>query len=782
MKVIKIEQLDNDYRVKLTLNRIRTYIPRENQIRLNIDGEVHLYKVLKCDIENKTIEAKKFNPCIYAWTTESYKLNNVYKVGLVNWQSVCSRMKQTFTTGVLEKIEVVETFNLDVYDSKSTHDIEKEIHNRIGLKTKGREAVQGDWKEEIRPAIVDVINEFKATLISPNTITPLSPRYYQYHASLLANDYYKENDRGWIQWACGSGKSFGGYWIWDNAIKSNAKNNLVVILVPNRQLVKQTHDDWMYVATSHGDKFKSIKIGGVENAIDNVEEIKRWLDNITSDTLNVVVSTYQSSNKIMDALRLVGLKADFVINDEVHRITGENTKSWKKCLLDSHLPSYKRLSMTASPIEYTTESLGFSGMENIQLFGNKFHQYLTLDAIFDNYISPIEIYGIEASPNIVHDIKQKINANRNIIQRNLINTDKSYDFSEIEDEVNIDEGNPTFYISLHNTLIALQQELISHPVIYANSTKRIRMFMACLIAMAPEYGVNIGYSEVFTSKDKIDKRIKNLKIKFSKAKVAVAGNVYCLQEGISVDAIDSTILIDPRSSGPAIIQILGRPVRLDNNNKNKIARIFIPVILEKDKQGKIIIDNAYFKTTRDWMLAITGADEDFSTLMIEDFRFFTNKSRQGIEVRNILPRNGRTSVSGRNRNLDRTPQQLEVVDFNDIKKHLKLSTLITPSKTANIKRNTEDGKQIYLERQAITFVRGYICKIKNYINNYNPRQISHYSKIINTKENYISDFAQFQDIDIETSKYNLEKANLKELINILDKLKAKNINAAFSTI
>ena len=122
----------------------------------------------------------------------------------------------------------------------------------------------------------------------------------------------------------------------------------------------------------------------------------------------------------------------FSIANWTNAITGENTKSWKKCLLDSHLPSYKRLSMTASPIEYTTESLGFSGMENIQLFGNKFHQYLTLDAIFDNYISPIEIYGIEASPNIVHDIKQKINANRNIIQRNLINTEKVMIFQKLK--------------------------------------------------------------------------------------------------------------------------------------------------------------------------------------------------------------------------------------------------------------------------------------------------------------------------------------------------------------
>ena len=779
MKILNIKQLDNDYRVEIKVNRIRTCISRGKVIRFKNNGEDIIVRVLECDVENKIIKAKRFEPCIYVWTTASYKLNNIYKVGLVNWQSVLTRLKQTDTTGVLEKIELVESFKLDIFDPSITKHIESEIHYRIGKVRKNREAVKGDWKSIIRPTIISVIDEFKAKKLLPLNIP--TPRYYQYDAALKGGRYFETKDRGWIQWACGSGKSFGGYWIYKNVFY-NIKliNNVVVILVPNKQLVQQTHDDWIFIAQAYGDKVRSIKLGGIKDAIDNVEEIVRWLDNSTCNTINLVVSTYQSSHKIADALRIKGIKADFLINDEVHRITGDDTKSWKRCLLDSYLPARKRLSMTASPIEYTEASIGYSGMENQQLFGNKFHQYLTLDAQFDGYIAPLEIYGIEAPEDIVDNIKQLIDTNRNIIQQNLY--PEGINFSEIEDEVNLDEGNPTFFIQLHNTLIALQQELITHPVCYANSINRIKMFMACLKAMAPGYGVDINYTEIFTSKDEIEERIKKLKTKFSKAKIAVVGNVYCLQEGISINSIDSIIMIDPRSSGPAIIQIVGRPIRLDKNNPNKIAKIFIPIILRKNAEGKIIIDNTYFKTTRDWMLNICGADEDFQTLMIDDFRFFTTKSRQGIEVREILPPQNLRSVSGRNRNIDRNPRQLERVDFSEFLPFIKNKKLINPGETANIKRCSNEGKNTYLSHQALTFILTHKNKIENYINNYTPRQISHYAKIINTKENYIDDFSQIYNIDKELSNNLLLNSKLDELMIVVEVLKRKNIEMAFSKI
>ena len=72
------------------------------------------------------IVAKEFNPCIYVWTTNILRKSNIYKVGIVKWQSVSERMKQTYTTGVFEPIQVVDTWNLGTYNTKIVEKIESE--------------------------------------------------------------------------------------------------------------------------------------------------------------------------------------------------------------------------------------------------------------------------------------------------------------------------------------------------------------------------------------------------------------------------------------------------------------------------------------------------------------------------------------------------------------------------------------------------------------------------------------------------------------------------------
>ena len=132
--IIHIKELDNDYRIEIKLKRFEYPIDRNTLLRLKIsEEETILVKVLKSDTDNKIIIAKKFHPCIYAWTTESLKLTNAYKVGIVNWQSVTNRLKQTDTTGIIEPIELVEQFQLELYDlsildPKKTYEIESEIH------------------------------------------------------------------------------------------------------------------------------------------------------------------------------------------------------------------------------------------------------------------------------------------------------------------------------------------------------------------------------------------------------------------------------------------------------------------------------------------------------------------------------------------------------------------------------------------------------------------------------------------------------------------------------
>ena len=781
-KVLSVETLDNNNRVKINVNRILDNFIRgsEHKVKLD-DGFEFFIRILSVDQINNCIEAKKFSPAIYVWTTKSYVKSKLYKVGLVNWQSVSSRLKQTDTTGVLEPIELVEIFELNVTDQKMTHKIESEIHNRLDLSRKDREGVIGNYKKVIRPVILKVIEEFK---IKPNTtnINIPTPRYYQKDAADIAKNYYEKYDRGWIQWFCRTGKSNGSFWIYESIYPQiKSEKNLVLILVPSRQLVVQTHDDWVFIAKSYGRNIRSIKIGGVDDSLKDVGEISRWINHSSNDNINLIVSTYQSSEKISQALKITKSEIDLTINDEVHKLTGNDTKSWKRALLDSFIPSKKRLSMTASPIEYTTSSVGFSGMENKSLFGEKFHEYTFLDAQFDGYIVPMELLGIEVSNSILDDVKNLINKNKKIVQQNLYNFE-NVDFSEIETEVNVNEGSSIFFVQLHNTLVALKNKTFSHPIIYANSKKRIRMFLACLKALSTSYGVKLDYLETFTSEDKIDDRIRSLNVDFPKSKIGVVGNVYCLSEGITIPVADAVVMIDPRSSGPSIIQTTARPLGFDPNNKSKIAKILLPIILERNNDGKIILNETYFSVTRDWIMNICASDKDLENLLVNDLRFFTEKIRQGVDLREVLPSSNLPSISGKNINLDRREVQIEIVDFKDYVNESNLSKILDTKKSSNILRSTESGQMEYLNKQAISYVLSIKTKVDKFLENYDIKNIKIYSKVVRKEDEIIEDFSKIYDVDLGLSKKILLSSSLNSLMKSIEELKTTNLKKSISVL
>jgi len=778
MSKIVIKQLDNNYHYEISVPKLSSKYKFEQVISLKYNGEKNLFKILSVDSTTNKIYAKRFMPCVYVWTTVSYKKSNRYKVGVVNWQSVETRLKQTDTTGVLEHIELVGVFPLSVVSPAITLQIESEIHYRIGKYRKDREAVTGDYKTVIKPTIQKVIKEFSASPTKSDVLP--TPRYYQYDAAQLGAKHFSKYDRGWMQWFCGTGKSYGGYWIWESVMKRiGIKTNLVVILVPNKQLTKQTHDDWVEVAEANGNTVRSQMVASIKSANDiGTGKLVRWLQNATPQDINLIVSTYQSAQKVIDAVKISGVKPDFLICDEVHRLTGEQSKSWSKVLNNKTFPCRKRLAMTASPIEYNT--LGFIGTNNEQLFGKRFHQYGFLDAQFDGYISPLEIVGIQLPENEIQHIKDAIQINKKIIQKNLIVDD--IDFSDIEDEVNVDEGSAIFYIQLHNTLMMLKNKQITHPIIYANSVKRIRMFMVCLKALSVNYGVKIDYMNIFTSKDEIELRMKELNGKFAKSKIGVVGNVYCLQEGISINEVDSIVLIDPRSSGAAIIQIIGRPVRLNKNKPNKKAKILIPIICHT-KNGKIVLDQSHFDTTRDWMLSIAAADSDFENIIFNDLSCINTKTRQGIEVKEVKkPTGKKPPVSGINRTIDKNPIQLDKIDFSDYKDFAKLKTIVSTQKAVNIAHSTDSGKNKYYHNQARTFVIGLQNKVKDAIQNYDVRKFTKYTSLINGKDELVSQFSGSYGITPQYAGKILKEAKIDNLIKKINQLNSLNIKQVINLI
>jgi predicted helicase len=236
--------------------------------------------------------------------------------------------------------------------------------------------------------------------------------------------------------------------------------------------------------------------------------------------------------------------------------------------------------------------------------------------------------------------------------------------------------------------------------------------MACLKSMAPMYGVTIDYDAIFTSKNStVSQRIIDLENKFATAKIGVVGNIYCLQEGISINEVDAIVMVDPRSSGPAIIQILGRPVRKDSKNPVKVATILLPIIFNRTESGKVMIEDSYFNDIKDWIINLCAADEDMKNI-ITDMKFLTNKSREGVEVRSVVESSKKGSISGRNRNLDKKETTYETIDFNDVIFNSDVNVMLSTKSSVERIKMTEEGIDMVLNRKAIDYMSNYKTKIE----------------------------------------------------------------------
>lgn len=783
MKILSIEELDNNLRVKVKVNRLRNLrVGKVLSLNFAETESSAILKVLSIDHKNKSFEAKKAKPAIYVWTTESYRKSKIYKVGIVVWQTINKRLKQTDTTGVLENIKLVEDFPLDIPNPKIAIQIETEIHNSCVRVRKDREAVKGDWQKEIRPIIINTINKYKAKFESVPEIP--SQRYYQTIGVEKGLEFFKENQKGWMQWACGTGKSFQGFWLYKalskNKVFGKNRNGVVILLVPSRHLDQQTSDDWHTLANATGEKIRIRKVVSGDSSdpsvLKNEDEILGFLKESSSENISLIACTYHSSQKLFGALKRSKIVPDFVIYDEAHRITGETTKSWFRCLLDSNLPAKRKLFMTASPIYYTAESLGFAGMNNVSIFGNMFHRYQQLDAVFDGYITPLEILGMAASSKTIEEIKEAIKVNEKIVPEGLYNDNPESEF----------DGYTTFFLQLHNTLVALKEKRITHPIIYANSIKRIEAFMELLVSLAPTYGVKINYHNIFTGKDKIKSRIIEIEGPFSQAKIGVVGNARCLQEGISINKVDSIVLIDPRFSGPDIIQILGRPVRLCEGKKK--ATIILPVLCEYDSSGNLKIDRSYFSVTRNWMISITASDGDFGKMFLEkkeDEIYFNELTKSGITLKRALIKKKSKTISGKNMGDPEVKNETIVPRFkwSEFVETLEFSTIIDMGRGVKERRKSKEGKNQMITTRLYNYFNKFLVPIENYLERKSEKLVSKSSEFIKTPDEHINDYAQINGLNKEKVESEFTSFHLfNELVLKTDMLRNLNLSLSVKSL
>ncbi len=213
------------------------------------------------------------------------------------------------------------------------------------------------------------------------------PHNYQNHIIDLAQKYYINNKFGRLYAPCGTGKTLMAYWI-----NQELKSKNTFIAVPSLYLLSGAYETWKTEFVANGKKRMVLLIGSdIDNdGIDNYNEFKLTTDSkiikeyLKNDIKHIVITTYQSSQLLIDVCNKIDFTFDFGIYDESHRTVGMHDKKFSQLVTFNKCK--KKLFMTATEKIYKNRSNkdkqdDVISMDNVALYGDVIYSYSLRSAI-----------------------------------------------------------------------------------------------------------------------------------------------------------------------------------------------------------------------------------------------------------------------------------------------------------------------------------------------------------------------------------------------------------------
>ncbi len=447
-----------------------------------------------------------------------------------------------------------------------------------------------------------------------------TPLKHQQECINKCDDYYKNHKRGYIEMACGSGKTLTAYWI-----DKKLGNKLTIVLVPSLYLLSQFYQDWVDQSYSENAKINYILIGSDADVSEDTKYKSNGLI-LELDTKNikqliekykygktVIISTYQSSDKLFNTVD----SFDFAIFDEAHKTVGQVGKQFSLMIKDSDdednksenneseydeseddesennesedneseehyseedemeesdvdenddIEEYdakiiinKRLFMTATPKNYAgyLDDEQIISMDNEKFYGKEIYSYNTGMAIQDKRLIDYQLVTMVAKNN---DIQQSIISNKLVKYKKLLDSEESN------------------YLAI--VLIILKKihdNTCNHMVTYHNAIKRSKKFAELLTKINQELYKEDIFIESLDGSFSMAKRNRIIK-EFANNKKGILCSARVLNEGVNIPIIDSVCFVDNRSSTIDIVQCIGRSLRLYDNKK--MANIVVPIFVD----------------------------------------------------------------------------------------------------------------------------------------------------------------------------------------------------------
>lgn len=492
---------------------------------------------------------------------------------------------------------------------------------------KNAEKALADRSDVIRIGLSDLRNSRidwdKFSFKRPDEVTvkdKKKPRYYQKEVIEKALAYFKENDRGQLIMAPGTGKTFTSLKVAEAMAKEADKEQYVVLyLVPSIQLLTQTLRGWnndtdmtmssMAVTSDRNASRSSVKqdesniqikasdIGypattSPEKVLNNYRELMRK----PKKDLLVVFGTYQSIDVLGKAQKEGFPEFDLIIADEAHRTTGakalgEEDSLFTKVHSNSNIKGYKRLYQTATPKLYGTEarkkaesnSILISSMDDENLYGKVFYRLGFGDAI---------------SHDILTDYKLMVLA----VDETVVQKDMQKSLSDPENGLNIDDIGRI--IGVWNGMIKRESftdkvsgEPMKRAIAFSRTIKDSQRLSEQFESVVNDYldsedGYSVNVRHVDGGMNALEKNealdwLASDDIPEDSARIL--SNVRFLTEGIDVPNLDAIVFLSPRKSQVDIVQAVGRIIR--KSEGKEYGYIILPIVVPAGETPETILDN-----------------------------------------------------------------------------------------------------------------------------------------------------------------------------------------------
>ncbi len=475
-------------------------------------------------------------------------------------------------------------------------------------------------------------------------------RPHQTEALLKTHEYFKENDRGKLIMACGTGKTFAALRI---AEYETDGKGLILFLVPSIALLGQTLREWSADANEpinaiaicsdpditkqkkkndDSDSFSIVDLAfpastNSDNILHQFEQIKK---NGRSG-LTVVFSTYQSIEVIAKAQKVLLKNGfpefDLIVCDEAHRTTGvslagEDESAFTKVHDTDFIKSKKRLYMTATPRLYDDDTKSkaaqaeaiLCSMDDPALYGEEMYRIGFGEAVERDLLTDYKVLILTLNDKDVPPAVQRMIAdNETEITTDdaskLIGCINALSKQFLGDDGSTKEADP----EPMKRAVAFCANIATSKKITTTYNIATDAYLSSLPAEKKEQMVSVAsmHMDGTMAAPERDHMLAWLKEETEDNECRIITNVRVLSEGVDVPSLDSVLFLSARNSQVDVVQSVGRVMR--RSPGKKYGYIVIPVVVPADVEAdKALDDNERYKVVWTVLNALRAHDDRFN--------------------------------------------------------------------------------------------------------------------------------------------------------------------------